>query len=217
MWMSVFGSMIFFALGTAIYAFYKTHPAQLDPTLPKTDSILPFFILQQLPAGVSGLVIAAIFAAAQSTISSSLNSVATAWIKDFDARLLRPAAADAAYLQAAKWVVVLVGVLGIGVACLMALSDMESAFKTFNHLIGLTAGALGGLFALGVFTRRANGRGALAGALAGLGTVLGLYFSGAPVSGLLYAFIGCGVCFGVGYLTSLVTGADRGRGLSVYG
>ena len=217
MWLSIFGSMVFFALGVAIYAFYKTHPGQLDPTLPKTDSILPFFVMQQLPVGVSGLVIAAIFAAAQSTISSSLNSVAAAWIKDFDERLLRPGAADAVYLRAAKRAVAVVGALGIGAACAMALSDVESAFKTFNHLIGLTAGALGGLFALGVFTRRANGTGAMVGAPLGVATVLALYFLRSPVSGLLYAFIGFSVCFGVGYAVSLAAGADRGRGLSIHG
>ena len=219
MWMSVFGSLVFFGLGAAIYAFYKTHPVALDPTLPKTDSILPFFVMQQLPVGVSGLIIAAIFAASQSTISSSLNSVATAWVKDFDTRLLRPGASDAAYLSAAKWVVVVVGFVGIVVACIMALSDIESAFKTFNKLIGLTAGALGGLFALGVFTRSANGRGAMVGAVVGFATVLGLYFSKSPVSGLLYAFIGFAVCFLVGYVVSLFSGgADgKGKGLSVHG
>ena len=61
--------------------------------------------------GVSGLIIAAIFAASQSTISSSLNSVATAWIKDFDTRLIRPGSDDATYLRAAKWVVTLIGVV----------------------------------------------------------------------------------------------------------
>ncbi len=217
MWMSVFGAMIFFALGAALYAFYKTHPGQLDPAMAKTDSILPFFIMQQLPIGVSGLIIAAIFAAAQSTISSSLNSVATAWIKDFDSRLLRPDRDDATYLRAAKWVVLIIGVAGISVACVMAVSNIESAFKAFNSLIGLTAGALGGLFALGVFTRRANGKGAMIGALFGFASVLFLYFSGSKVSGLLYAFIGFAVCFVIGYLVSLITGVDRGRELSIHG
>ena len=50
MWMSVFGSMIFFALGTALYAFYKTQPALPDPAMTTTDGILPFFIMQQLLA-----------------------------------------------------------------------------------------------------------------------------------------------------------------------
>lgn len=219
MWMSVFGSLVFFALGAAIYAFYKTHPGDLDPALPKTDSILPFFIMQQLPVGVSGLLIAAIFAASQSTVSSSLNSVATAWVKDFDARLLRPGADDQTYLRAAKWVVCLIGTLGIIVAIVMAKSNIESAFKIFQSIIGLTAGPMGGLFALGVFTRRANGFGAVVGAAAGFGAVCSLKFLEAPVTGLLYAFVGFVVCFVVGYVVSLFAGAPNGRseGLSVHG
>ena len=163
MWMSLLGSGVFFLLGTAIYAFYKTHPARLDPALPAADSILPFYIVRELPTGVSGLVIAAIFAAAQSTVSSSLNSVATAFVKDFDSRLLRPGRPDRTYLRTAQAAVVVAGLLGIGLAVTMAESRIESAFKTFNTMIGLTAGSLGGLFALGVFTRRASGGGALVG------------------------------------------------------
>lgn len=219
MWMSVFGSLIFFALGVAIYAFYKTHPAELDPALPKTDSILPFFIMQQLPAGVSGLIIAAIFAASQSTVSSSLNSVATAWIKDFDARLLRPGQSDERYLAAAKWVVCLIGAAGILVAVVMAKSNIESAFKLFQSIIGLTAGPLGGLFALGVFTKKGNGKGALVGAAAGFATVVYLKVSEAPVTGLLYAFIGFGICFVLGYVVSLLSGGqdEKSEGLTVHG
>lgn len=219
MWMSVFGSMVFFALGAAIYAYYQAHPGRLDPALPSTDSILPFFILQQLPAGVAGLIIAAIFAASQSTVSSSLNSIATAWIKDFDARLIRPAADDQAYLTAAKLVVALVGLIGIVVAIIMARSGIENAFKTFLGLVGLASGPLAGLFAAGVFTRRANGAGAVAGAVAGVVVVLTLKVTGAPVTGLLYAFIGFWACFLVAYAVSLATGGaeERAEGLSVWG
>lgn len=214
MWMSLFGSMVFFGLGVAIYAFYKTHPQLADPALMANDSILPFYIMQQLPVGVSGLVIAAIFAAAQSTISSSLNSVATAYVKDLDMRLLRPGREDRSYLRSAQAVVVVVGCFGIGVALWMAGSHIESAFKTFNTLIGLTAGSLGGLFALGVFTRRANARGAMAGAVLGFATVVALNLSGAPVTGLLYGFIGFGVCFVSGLAFSLVLPGKRDVSLS---
>lgn len=217
MWLSVFGSLVFFGLGVAIYAFYKLHPDRLDPAMAASDSILPFYIMQQLPVGISGLVIAAIFAASQSTVSSSLNSVATAFIKDLDARLLRPGRDDRAYLRAAKGVVVAAGSFSIAVAVWMAESNLESAFKTFNVLIGLTAGSLGGLFALGVFTRRAHGTGALLGALLGLGVVLGLQFSKAPVTGLLYGFIGFAVCFAAGWLLSLVLPGAADRSLSLAG
>ena len=214
MWMSVFGSMLFFGLGVAVYAFYKTHPGLLDPALAKTDSILPYFIMHELPVGVSGLLIAAIFAASQSTISSSLNSIAASWSKDFDMRLLRPNRDDATYLSAAKWVVMVVGSLGTATALWMAKSDLQSAFAAFNTMIGLTAGSLGGLFALGVFTRRANGAGALIGALTGFSLVVFLELAKVPVAGLLYAFIGCAVCFVTGWLASWLFRSTPATGLS---
>lgn len=217
MWLSVFGSMVFFGLGVAVYAFYKTHPAALDPALSRTDSILPYFIMQQLPVGVAGLLIAAIFAASQSTISSSLNSISASWSKDFDMRILRPGRDDATYLASAKWVVIAVGGLGTATALWMAGSDLQSAFAAFNTLIGLTAGSLGGLFALGVFSRRANGQGALIGALTGLVVVVSLELSGAAVAGLLYAFIGCTVSFVTGWFASLLFPATAPTGLSVRG
>ena len=153
--------------------------------------------------GIAGLLIAAIFAAAQSTVSSSLNSVATAYVTDFHSRVFSPDSSDASRLKIAKTVVVLVGAVGIAVAWIMAKSDIESAFKTFNSLIGLTAGALGGLFALGVFNKRANGTGAVIGALIAFATVVTLFITKADVTGLLYALIGFGVCFIVGSLTSI--------------
>lgn len=214
MWMSLFGSMLFFGLGVAVYAFYKTHPGLLDPAMTKTDSILPYFIMHELPLGVSGLLIAAIFAASQSTISSSLNSIAASWSKDFDMRIIRPNREDAAYLSAAKWVVVVVGSLGTATALWMAQSDLQSAFAAFNTLIGLTAGSLGGLFALGVFTRRANGQGALIGAITGFTVVVALEVTKAPVAGLLYAFIGCAVSFATGWLASCLFPAAPLTGLS---
>lgn len=204
MGMSLFAGLVFFLMGTAIYAFYKTHPGRLDPSLPAGDSILPFFIVRELPLGISGLVIAAIFAAAQSTISSSLNSVATTFVKDFDARLFRPGREDRTYLRSAQAMVVVAGSIGTGIAILMARSNIESAFATFNTMIGLTAGSLGGLFALGVFTRRSHGTGALLGAVLGLVTVVALHLGKAPVTGLLYAAIGFTVCFVCGWLASLV-------------
>jgi solute:Na+ symporter, SSS family len=214
MWMSVFGSMVFFALGVAVYAFFKTHPERLDPAMAANDSILPFYIMQQLPVGISGLVIAAIFAASQSTVSSSLNSVATAYIKDLDARVLRPGRDDKTYLRTAQGVVVVVGCAAVAVAVWMAKSNIESAFKTFNTLIGLTAGSLGGLFALGVFSRRANGSGALVGALTGFAVVIGLQLSGAAVTGLLFGLVGFAVSFAVGYFSSLILPGSGDRSLS---
>ena len=217
MWMSLSGGLLFFLLGTAVYAFYKTHPERLDPSLASGDSILPFYIFHELPAGVSGLIIAAIFAAAQSTVSSSLNSVATTFVKDIDSRLLRPGRADRTYLRSAQAVVIVAGLAGTGIAVVMARSNIESAFATFNTMIGLTAGSLGGLFALGIFSRGANGAGALAGAVMGFLAVLALHLGDAPVTGLLYAAIGFSVCFIVGLAASRVLPGGGDSSLSLSG
>ena len=227
MWMSVCFSIVFFLLGTALYAFYKTQPALLDPAMERNDGILPFFIMQQLPVGVAGLIIAAVFAASQSSISSSLNSIATAWTKDVDSRLIRPKASDEDYLRAAKWVVIIVGLLGIGGAALVALANIKNAFDTFMGIIGLATGSLGGIFALGVFTRQGNGRGAMVGAVTGIVVVgfikfadkLGMVAEKIQVAGILNAFIGFTSCLVVGYLVSLATGGATGRedGLSIHG
>lgn len=217
LFMSLSGAALFFALGVAIYAFFKTNPGELDPALAANDSILPWFIMKELPVGVSGLVIAAIFAASQSTISSSLNSIATSFSKDIDMRVLRPGRDDATYLSAAKWVVVLVGLLGIAVAVWISIARIQSAFNTFNMLIGLTAGALGGLFALGVFVRRANGTGAMIGAITATALVVSLHVAGAPVTGLLYGGIGCLATVLVGWIASLILPGRRGEGLSLGG
>lgn len=217
LWMSLAGSLLFFLLGTAMYAFYKAHPARLDPAMAAPDAILPFFILQELPTGVSGLIIAAIFAASQSTVSSSLNSLATCYVKDLDARILRPKREDAEYLRSAQWVVLVAGLVSVGIALYMASSGIDSAFKQFNTLIGLAAGSLGGLFALGVFTRTASARGALVGAVAGFVTVLALHHHKAPVTGILYGAIGFLTCLGVGYLASLALPGGGDRRLSLRG
>ena len=218
LWMSLAGSLVFFLLGTAMYAFYKTHPERIDPAMAAPDAVLPHFILQQLPVGVVGLVIAAIFAASQSTISSSLNSLATSFIKDVDERLLRPGRPDAHYLRSAMIFVVVTGLVSVGAALAMAWSGVSSAFQTFNTLIGLTAGSMGGLFALGVFTKAANGRGAMVGAVAGFAAVLALWILEAPVIGILYGLVGFATCFVVGLVASLIlTDSSGDRTLSIPG
>lgn len=173
---SVVGSFLFYALGTALYAFYKTQPDQLDVTLERTDGILPFFILQNLPVGIAGLIVAAIFAAAQSTISSSLNSVATAFVTDFYGRVMKPTSDDKQRLRVARDVVVVLGVVGIGLAAWIAAGGMQSAFDAYNTFIGMALGPVGGMFFLGVFAKRAGGSSALVGALVGFLTVLTIHF-----------------------------------------
>ena len=192
-------SFLFFAVGTALFVFYRATPDRLDPTV-ATDAVFPLFMVRELPAGVAGLVVAGIFAAAQPT--SNLNSMATAVVTDFYARL-RPGADDAKILRLAQQLTVVFGVMGTGVAVVLAKVQMASLWDFFMQLIGLTGGALAGLFALGIFTTRGNGKGALVGAVAGV-VLLYVVQRHTRVSFFLYGGIGIVACFAIGYAASLI-------------
>jgi Na+/proline symporter len=112
--LSFFASILFFSVGTALYVFYKNHPRTLDPGY-QPDAVFPLFIAQNLPIGVAGIVIAGIFAAAQSTISTSMNSVSTVFTTDFMRRfnLIR---SEKGYLNLARLTTVVAGILGRVVA-----------------------------------------------------------------------------------------------------
>ncbi|MBT6770619.1 MAG: sodium/solute symporter [Opitutales bacterium] len=197
--MSAVASLLFFALGTALYAFYKTHPESLDPTF-KTDSIFPLFISRELPIGIAGILIAAVFAAAQSTISTSMNSTATAIVTDFVHRLGWQAP-ESSYLRLARILTVALGGLGTTFALVLAWSDIESALKTFLTIIGFAMGPLCGIFVLGMFTKSANARGAVIGAICGVAILLwARYFT--TMSGLLYAPLGIIASFTIGLIAS---------------
>lgn len=200
-------SLLFFSLGTALYAFYKAHPANLNPTLAQTDSVFPWFIVRELPAGVAGLLIAGILAAAMSSLDSSMNSAATAIVTDFYRRF-RPDAPDRRCLRLAQVLTVLLGVIGTGTALLMAGSEIRSLWDQFMKLLGLFGGSLAGLFILGIFTRRAHGTGALVGAFA---SALALYLvqQYTALHFFLYAGVGIGTCFVVGYTVSLILPAPQ--------
>lgn len=207
--MSIAGSAVFFALGVALFAFYRAEPERLVGAPAAGDAILPFFIVRELPTGVAGLVIAGLFAAAQSTVSSSLNSIATCWVKDVDPRLVRRVRLDREALKLAQVVVVLVGATAVAAALWMAHSGVKGAFELFNTYIGLAAGSLGGLFALAVLTERVGGSAALLGAVTGFVGVLALHIAEAPFTGLLNAALGFSLCFVVGVGASALRPSPR--------
>ena len=172
--MSVFISVAFYFIGTGLYTFYKTHPQSLDITMQQGDAIFPFFMMSQMPAGIAGLLIAAIFAATMSTISSNINSVSTAFSVDFIQRF-RPSIKDAALLRVARWTCIVSGLIGLGIALLMATWDITSLLDYFNTILGLLTSGLGGLFVMAVFMPRIKGWSALTGFIAGEVVVLLMY------------------------------------------
>ena len=163
--MSVFVSVAFYMIGTGLYTFYKTHPIELDVTMGQSDAIFPFFMMSQMPAGIAGALIAAIFAATMSTISSNINSVATAFSIDFWKRF-RPTT-DSQLVVVARWASVVSGMVGLVLALLMATWDIQSFLDFFNEALGLLTSGLGGLFFIAVFMKRVKGYAALTGFIAG--------------------------------------------------
>ena len=208
---------LWFVLGTALFAYYKLHPGSLDPTL-KNDQIFPLFIAQELPPGVVGIVIAGLFAAAMSTVDSSINSISTAITTDFYRRF-KPDVPDRSCLRLARTLTIVFGLVATGTALWMAANQemIKSLWDMYMKILGLVMGGLTGLFALGIFTRRAHGTGALVGAAASA-LILWAVQTYTPIHFFLYALIGIGSCFIIGYVASLGL-PDSGKsrdGLTVY-
>jgi SSS family transporter len=207
-------AFIVFMMGTALYVFYKAHPGQVTPGL-GADAMVPMFVSQELPMGVSGLIIAAIFAAAMSSLDSSIHSVATVVVTEMFQRF-RPSSSERVRLNLARVLTVLLGVFGTGMALFMASTFVVSVWDVFLEIMGLLAGVLAGLFLLGLFTLRANSAGAMVGALLG---ALTLYWvkQHTDIHFFLYSVIGIGVCFIGGYaLSILLPGVPKVRSLTVF-
>ena len=192
-------SLLFFGLGTALFVFYQNHPQLMDPSI-QTDAIFPFFIVQNLPAGIVGIVVAGIFAASMSSLDSSLNSMATVVITDYYLSLRRNSI-QTNTLKLARWLTVIFGFLGTGTALLLATFNISSLLDAFREILGLFGGSLAGLFALGILTRRATGNGALIGAISSA-VILWFVKSYIDIHFFLYAAIGTISCFLIGYFAS---------------
>lgn len=201
--LSIPATLLFFGIGTALYTFYQSHPDRLDPTI-NTDQIFPLFIAREMPIGIAGLIVAGVFAAAQSTVSTSMNSTATAIVTDF----MRPfdlCRSERGYLRAARFWTLSIGIVGTLFGLVFVNPDIKSLFDAFLKIIGLFMGVLGGLFVLGAVTTRANAAGAMTGAVAGAAVMFSLWrFT--SISGFLYTASGITSCVLTGYAASLLTG-----------
>ena len=202
--------VLFMALGTCLYVFFKQRPEAL-PLAMQNDEVFPLFVATQLPSGLTGLVIAAIFAASMSSLDSSMHSIATAVTVDWYERLSQNATESGA-LRLAKALTVALGVVAVVTASLLAAFDIQSLWFFFQKCLGLLSSGVVGVFALGVFTKRASSRGVLAGAFASILTTAWLtWFS--DLQFYLYAVVGIPTCVVVGYLASLGL-PDRDRDLT---
>ena len=152
---------LFFLLGAALWGFYQVTGAPLpNEVVAVKDNIVPHFIKTQLPVGVVGLVIAALIAAAMSSLDSDLNSLATVIVEDYYGRW-RPRASDASRLRVGRWVIVVLGAMSIGFS--LAWIGVGTAMEFAVTLFSLATAGMLGLFALGALSKRATARGAFAG------------------------------------------------------
>ena len=201
-------TIIFFFIGTVLFVFYKTYPTELSPAMENVDAVFPYYIYTKLPKGVIGLLISGIFAAAMSTLSGSMNSAATAFEVDIRPKLFPKSTAASTgtddkkiELRRAKRTTMIIGVLSLLFAFLMATWDINSLWDEFNTILGLILGSMGGLFFLGMVTKRANAKGALIGMVVSI-IVQALVARYTPVYLLLYTTVGFVTCFVVGYVAS---------------
>ncbi|MBE7537834.1 MAG: sodium:solute symporter [Opitutaceae bacterium] len=155
------GSLILYLIGTGLYVYYHTFPERMNPLLPH-DATLPLFVAAELPAGVTGLVLAGLFSAAMGTLSSILNSVSTLVSVDFYEKLSKHPN-PATSIRIAEWVTILAGAVGIGCALLLSRFNISSYLDLAIEFAGLFGGSFGGAYTLGMFTRRANWQGVIIG------------------------------------------------------
>jgi SSS family solute:Na+ symporter len=176
-----------------------------DTPVPDINYVFPTFITTRLPLGLVGLMIAAIFAAAMSSIAAELNSLATSTVIDIYRRILRPAESDAHYLRASKLATGAWGIFACGVATFAA--GLGSLIEVVNRFGSFFYGSLLGVFVLALAVRRANGTGAFVGLLAGMAAVaaVALHPATRNLSFLWHNPIGVVVVVLVGTVVSLAT------------
>lgn len=194
------GTILFHLLGSALFSYFHSNPEVLNPQMQNIQTF-PLYIVEVLPQGVTGLLIAALFAACMSTLDSSMNSVTTVIIRDYYPALGR-IRDDKKVLVEAKIITTIIGIAGTGIALLMATFEIKSMFDLWMEILGVVGGCFGGVFILGMFTTRANTKGAIIGAVLSIFiTIMVKYLT--DVHFMLFSTVSVVSCILIGYLASL--------------
>jgi SSS family solute:Na+ symporter len=210
-------SAVFFFIGTALFAFYRVQPDLLPAAIDAAatpDAVFPAYINTQLPAGLAGLVVAALCAAA---MDSNLNCMATLFLKDIYQRYLRSAVSEREAMRVLHF-----STIGFGFVCIaasLAMIRIKSALDVWWQLAGIFGGGMLGLFLLGRLSTRADSRAGLSGVVAGVGVILWMTFSPnlswlpdawrSPFHGLLILVFGTLTILVVGLVIAAVTTSRR--------
>lgn len=191
---------LFLLIGVGLFAFYQVFtPAT---ALVQSDRVFAHFIVNEMPSGILGLLLGAVFAAAMSTLSSSLNSCATAAVKDLYLPWTGGKASTAKQLRLTRWLTVAFG----GVQIAVGIAGQGLTSSTVSSILGIaafTTGIVLGVFFLGIFTRRVGQRAALTGLVIGLLGMTWIFFA-TPLAWPWFALVGSAGTFIAGLLASLV-------------
>lgn len=208
-------SLLFCFIGTALYAYYNAYPDLLPPELKgpgAADQVFPYFIVHDLPAGFTGLLVAALFAAGMSTISTSINSSATILLTDFYKKFILAEPGNKKEMRVLYLSSLWVGLAGICIA--LSLQGVKSILDAWWALASVFSGGMLGLFLLGYLSDRTSSRHALVGVIAGVISIVWLSLSplllkGGPWSAFANPFhpnltivFGTSVIFLTGFLLS---------------
>lgn len=214
-------SLLFFFIGTALYSYYQAHPGLLPENLSnieEADKIFPYFIVNELPIGMTGLLIASIFAAGMSTISTSINSSATILLTDHVKKYLRPNISGKGEMKVLFLASFLMGALSIGVA--LAFSGVTSALDAWWALSAIFSGGILGLFLLGYVGRNIRRKFAAIGVILGVVVIAWMSLSpslaaeetwSSPFHTNLTIVFGTLVIFLTGFLLSALYNSNRER------
>lgn len=202
----LFQFALFLIVGVMLWAYYRVPSANFG----RPDRIYPTFIVTHMPHGISGLLVAAILAAAMSNLSAALNSLSSSAIMDFYSRL-RPQADERTKMRLSRvatlvWALVLFGL------AVIALHKVGRVVEVGLQIASVAYGALLGAFLLGTLTRRANQLGAMVGMVCGFGIELYLWL-GTRVPWTWWVMIGTCVTFAIGWISSLLVRSQKAQSL----
>lgn len=200
--LSIVVAIMFYLIGTALFVFYNQNPNLLQVN--NQDQIFASYIAFQLPVGISGLLLAAIYAAAQSTLSTGLNSVATSWTLDIQ-KFISKNIDNKSKTKIARYISLGIGVITIIVSIMLANGEIKSVYEWFNSFMGLVLGVLAGVFVLGVINKRANKLGAYVGLITSSIIVIVLKYSNSSISTWSYSLISIIVSVIIGSIISYIT------------
>jgi SSS family solute:Na+ symporter len=201
-WLYVPASLLFFVIGSCLYAYYQVHPEfiesikqqvagerlnstasaaeirQMASTLKPSDygdKVMPHFMVTKIPTGLVGLIVSAILSAAMSTISSGMNSSATVFSVDIYKRYFKPDITEKQNLFVLHFGTVIFGLLGMGTG--IAMIGVKSLLDIWWELSGIFAGGMLGLFLLGMVSKTSKNAEALTATIIGISIILWMTFS----------------------------------------